>query len=140
MSIPLEGYAFLDALAVGESGGDYTILYGGGHFSDFSKFPVWGGLDDSHAAGRYQFEPATWAGEAAKLHLKDFSPANQDIAAWDLAVHVYAHCARRNLEDDLCAGVLGHVAGALHSTWTSLNYLFLSRYDTALARRKAVLA
>lgn len=66
-----------------ESGNDYTILYGGSHITpdmafDQYGFPQWAGLNNSHAAGRYQFEPRTWAMYAARLGIKDFSPKSQD--------------------------------------------------------------
>jgi muramidase (phage lysozyme) len=67
-----------------ESGGDYTILYGGSHF-DFETdafnqygFPIWGGLNDSHAAGAYQFEPKLWGYYALRLGIGNFSPNSQD--------------------------------------------------------------
>ena len=138
--------AFLDALAVGESDpvatregiSPYFILYGGGSFEKLPHttlgFPVWPGRDDSHAAGRYQFEPATWIEQATKLKLHDFGPASQDTAAWDLAATVYHHRLGRVLVDDLLAGNFGHVAGALQSTWTSLSgATFPERYRAALA-------
>jgi hypothetical protein len=76
-----------------ESGHDYTILYGGGHFSadtpvDGSGFPIWEGKDNSHAAGAYQMQPKFWAFYAARLGLTDFiNPRSQDAvaaAAWQV--------------------------------------------------------
>ena len=134
--------AFLDALAIGESGGRYDILCGGGRFSDYSAFPQWSGVQGpagvSHAAGKYQFEPATWQEEAAKLHLQDFSPASQDAAAWDLAQAVYQRVAGRDLAADLMAGDASHVAHALHSTWTSLGSSFPTRYLNELGATTGV--
>jgi len=57
------------------------------------------------------------------LGLKDFSPANQDIAAYDLAKTVYRQKTGRNLERDLKSGdpgVLAGIGSALAGTWTSL--------------------
>jgi muramidase (phage lysozyme) len=139
--------AFLDALARGESepasapyGDGYTILFGGGRFTDFSEFPDWDGVrfggSMTHAAGRYQFEPATWDECAARLRLPDFSPASQDAAAWDLAKRVYWRRKGSNLEVALAAGTtaaLAGVAAVLHSTWTSLSAAkFPRRYRAAL--------
>lgn len=48
-------------------------------------FPLWAGKGNSHAAGKYQFQPATWAFYAERLDIKDFSPLSQEIvaaAAW----------------------------------------------------------
>lgn len=64
-----------------ESNGQYNVLCGGAHFTSFAHFPVWAGHDGSHAAGAYQFEPATWSWIAGELHLPDFSPLSQTIAA-----------------------------------------------------------
>jgi muramidase (phage lysozyme) len=117
--------AFLDALAQGESGGDYRILCGGGHFTSFDTFPQWAGFQGpagiSHAAGKYQFEPATWREVAERLGLTDFTPGSQDAGAWDLARRVYAGHTGRSLEEDLALLDTSQVASALHSTWTSLS-------------------
>lgn len=140
--LPTVGRAFLDALAVGESGGKddiaaYTVLFGGSHFTGFAAFPEWSGVEvgDSvtHAAGRYQFEPATWRGQQAKLGLPDFSPESQDRAAWDLAETVYKARTRLDLTTELADDLSG-IAAALNSTWTSLSEsTFAHRYAAALA-------
>jgi muramidase (phage lysozyme) len=145
MTPPLQARkAFLDALAVGETepageprGYGYNILCGSTPasphtFASYAWFPKWAGWHNSHAAGRYQFEPATWADTAARLGLPDFTPASQDAAAWDLAMRVYHSRAKRNLSNDLVAGKLGWVVSALHGTWPSLTSTFPSRYQHAL--------
>lgn len=110
-----EGRGLLDAIAGGESTG-YNVLNGGGTFSDYSQFPAGG-----KAAGRYQFMPDTWADEAKRLGLKDFSPRSQDAAAWDLAQRVYTRRTGRLLADDLKdPSKQGAIAGVLSGTWTSL--------------------
>lgn len=60
----------------------YYIGVGG---TDLSKaqpnqygFPIWEGHGNSHAAGRYQFQPATWEQYAKPLGISDFSAASQD--------------------------------------------------------------
>lgn len=167
--IPIEARAFLDALAVGESGGAdddaaYSVLFGGSHFpvphtpnpvipSDPNRgnpssngwplfFPAWPGKwingVPTHAAGRYQFEPATWRDLQARLKLPNFSPVSQDHAAWELADIEY----RRNggpllnlLKEEATPAQLADVAEMLHPTWTSLNPdSFPSRYQEALKR------
>jgi len=139
--------AFLDALAEGESTGaakaegisPYFILYGGGSFRNLPRtaigFPIWPGKDNSHAAGKYQFEPRTYEKQAARLGLSDFSPASQDAAAWDLAATVYHNVIGGNLLTDLLiADDLDSIPSVLHSTWTSLSEAtFTERYHAALA-------
>ncbi len=69
-----------------ESGGNYTIGYGGTDLSDAPLneygFPQWSGKEGpygvTHAAGKYQFEPAEWERYAKPLGITDFSPASQD--------------------------------------------------------------
>lgn len=137
ISLDIARRAFLEALAVGESDGRYDILCGGGRFTDFSRFPEWSGVTGpagtSHAAGKYQFEPATWKAMAVKLDLTDFSPASQDKAAWELAVEDYHRHTGRTLADDLQAGDASHVRDGLHTTWTSLNSQFPQRFGTFVA-------
>lgn len=130
--------AFLVALSFGESENDpldYTELCGGGHFEGFAAFPQWAGVGDpiSHAAGRYQFEPATWRDMQGRLSLPDFSPTSQDHAAWALASEVYQRVTGRVLLADLQADDLASIAPALRSTWTSVNGEFPARYHGALA-------
>lgn len=99
--------AFLETIATFESApGDdgYSMLYGGGHFSDFRDHPAvlgWPGVvlpDEvcaragygpgcvSTAAGKYQFIRPTWRRLKDTLGLPDFSPASQDRAAIQLLV------------------------------------------------------
>lgn len=69
-----------------ESRGNYDVGYGGADLSDAPLnplgFPIWGGREGpagiSHAAGKYQFEPAEWARYAGPLGITDFSPQSQD--------------------------------------------------------------
>jgi muramidase (phage lysozyme) len=48
---------------------------------DYTAFPAWKGFRGSHAAGAYQFQPATWAWVASITGVPDFSPIAQDINA-----------------------------------------------------------
>ena len=150
-NISREGQAFLDALAIGESGPrpDYTILYGGAHFlpttpsrQGYYDFPLWPGQDNSHAAGRYQFEPATWKDVVERLDLghtiKSFrNPDDQDLGAWLLAQDDFHRKGGANLLTELRGGSdddLANVATTLKSTWTSLGPgSFPDRYRAALA-------
>lgn len=138
--------AFLDALAIGETEPDqqgktpkgygYNILVGStlSHpvtFDSYKEFPVWDGwhfVDSqgrtsvSHAAGRYQFEPATWRTVAAFLKLNDFTPASQDQGAWYLAQEEYHRLTGRQLIGDLMAmSNLDRIAQLLRPTWASLS-------------------
>lgn len=74
--------AFLDVLALHESGGRYNVSVGGATFSDMSKHPEMYRADlDSDAAGRYQFISTTYKPIAARLGIKDFSAQSQDLVA-----------------------------------------------------------
>ena len=125
--LPPEAYALLDTISGTESAGKYNIMYGGKRFSDYSDhprvaFPIQSGPNRgkrSSAAGRYQFIQGTWDDQRRKLGLKDFSPASQDAAAWNLASETYG----RGLMADLRSGDPKRVAAvgrALRKQWTSL--------------------
>lgn len=85
--------AFLAMIRRSETGttgaAAYSILVGGGTFSDFSKHPkirVWierYGIY-STAAGAYQINWPTWSTEQPSPKLPDFSPASQDAFALHL--------------------------------------------------------
>ena len=97
--------------------------------ADAFGFPSWPGrmvwnkdkgiYEHTSAAGRYEFEHGTWDTEAAKLGLKDFSPASQDAAAWDLAKSDYFKRTHRDLMADYQAHRGTEIATALQPTWTS---------------------
>jgi hypothetical protein len=115
----------LDRIASGESP-DYSTIYGGQKFSDFTDHPrvyvpIQGDPDGrkSSAAGRYQFLASTWDAQAKKLGLKDFGPESQDSAAWDLARTSYLGNTGRDLYGDAKAGKVDWKA--LAGQWPSLN-------------------
>jgi muramidase (phage lysozyme) len=133
-AIPIEGRALLDHIAVGESAGRYDVRYGGNVDKTFQGYtdhpriyePITSGPDvgkTSSAAGRYQFIGSTWDQQAKKLGLKDFSPANQDTAAWDLAQTEYKAKTGKDLLSVLKSGdqtAISDVPRQLSGQWSSL--------------------
>ena|GEM_PF-6853948 len=123
--------ALLDTISGPESGGKYDVMYGGKRFADFSDhprqlFPIMSGPNKgkkSSAAGRYQFIRGTWDKQKADLGLKDFSPASQDAAAWDLASDTFKDKTGQDLASVLQSGdpnAIAQVGKALSGVWTSL--------------------
>lgn len=105
------------------------------YFDDYSKHPNVVGMvtpdGKSTAAGRYQITKQTWDELSKKYNLKDFSPANQDKAAWYLAKERYSrNTSGRDLEADLSNGVTKYIQPSLGATWVSLktNFDFTGRY------------
>lgn len=153
-SIPREGRALLDAIAQGESDpvaaregiSSYFILVGGGSFEHmpnrdgYNGFPDWDGRQFSagvsHAAGRYQFEPATWRGIVPRFgsSVPDFrNPADQDWGAWFLAQSDYHARVGHDLLLNLKAGIITGLANVMRPTWASLSETTLpERYKAAL--------
>ncbi|QOF71856.1 hypothetical protein IG197_01825 [Aminobacter sp. SR38] len=145
--------ALLNTIAGPESGGRYNVIYGGGRFDDFSKHPgqavrIQTGPNagrTSSAAGKYQFLGSTWEDQAGKLGLTDFSPANQDKAAWNLAAETYKAKTGQDLDAVLQSGdpaAIASVGKVLNPIWTSLpggieqgtnTDRFVSTYQRALA-------
>jgi muramidase (phage lysozyme) len=129
-SVPPEGRALLDKIASTESAGRYNVRYGGKGDQTFQGYgdhpriaePITSGPDvgkTSSAAGRYQFIGSTWDAQAKKLGLKDFSPANQDAAAWDLAQTEYKTKTGKDLSQALRNGD-SDVLPSLSGQWSSL--------------------
>jgi muramidase (phage lysozyme) len=81
----VEEKSILGQIRLEQSNGAYNILFGGGHFAGWTNFPQWAGKvvngQPTHAAGAYQFEPATWQGIVAGTGVPDFTPKSQDIGA-----------------------------------------------------------
>jgi muramidase (phage lysozyme) len=127
-AIPAEGRALLDHIAGPESAGRYDVTYGGNRFAGFNDHPraavpITSGPDAgnvSTAAGRYQFIAPTWDAQKQKLGLTDFSPANQDAAAWDLAQAEYKSKTGKDLLTALRSGQTADVLPALSGQWSSL--------------------
>lgn len=123
--------ALLNTISGPESGGRYDVIYGGGKFSDFSHHPekavrIQTGPNagrTSSAAGKYQFLGSTWNDQASKLGLADFSPVNQDKAAWNLAAETYKAKTGQDLDAVLQSGdpnAIASVGKVLSPIWTSL--------------------
>ena len=93
-------------------GKDYNVIVGGKRFDDYSRHPNIG-AGKSHAAGAYQLQPGTWAPIQKDLHLPDFSPASQDLAAVDLL-------RQRGATDRLLAGDLDGAIIAGSHEWMGL--------------------
>ncbi len=122
--------AFLDPAAAikrYESGGNYTVGYGGADLSaaplSTDGFPQWAGKDNSHAAGAYQFEPGTWAIYADRLGITDFSPKSQDaVFAACFAVRRFSDWLPYNTK--LAAAVKAAGGTAMYSlgaTWLAMS-------------------
>jgi muramidase (phage lysozyme) len=132
-TLPPVAQTFLNSIASGESGGDYSREYGNNpdftSFADHPRQEFQTGVDangnpiNTSAAGRYQFEAGTWDRAAKALGLTDFSPANQDKAAWWLAQQDYGSRTGRDLLTDLRAHdpkTDALIQQSLAATWTSL--------------------
>ncbi|BAY80228.1 family 24 glycoside hydrolase (plasmid) [Nostoc linckia NIES-25] len=116
----------------------YTLLYGGRHFSNFSRHPnqcitivsVPHKSECSTAAGRYQILTTTWQEKLKKYHHKffnlssvnpkSFEPEIQDqvVYAWLTDRHVWGV----DIAVRLRQGKLNQVLQLLSGTWTSLGY------------------
>lgn len=123
--------ALLNTISGPESAGRYNVRYGGARFDGFGDHPRIGETitsgpnkgKKSTAAGRYQFIQGTWDDYARRMNLSDFSPKNQDLAAWELAKDTYRNEVGGDLDQALQSGdtdTLSGVGRALSGTWTSL--------------------
>jgi len=121
-----QAQGFLDAIASAEgTGGDYNIIVGGQKFEGLEHPNIVGVVTKagpSTAAGKYQITNETW--QYLKKNypdLGDFSPQNQDKAAFYLAKERYKQNTKgRDLEADLAAGNTQFLREALQKTWTGI--------------------
>lgn len=127
--------AFLALIRYGESantGDAYSMLYGGGHFSDYTDHPrQFFTLADGRrtsAAGAYQITWTTWQWVSTLGSLPDFSPHSQDLAALLLI-------KRRGALADVIAGNFDRAIAKCRNEWTSLPGAMESRYTLAKARQ-----
>jgi muramidase (phage lysozyme) len=145
LSIPAQ--SFLDSIASAESGGDYNIIVGGQRFEDFTEHPNIVGVvtkeGPSTAAGKYQITKQTWNYLKSKYSdLSDFSPQNQDKAAYYLAKERYKiNTKGRDLETDLEAGNTSYLRNALQNTWRGIliDKDFESRINRTIQNRKTII-
>lgn len=128
--LPTEARAFLDTGAGPESGGVYNIRYtpsggvtytGDQHPRIYETIPNDPQGRKSSAAGRYQITAETWDDLVKKYGYTDFSPKNQDDAAWHLAQDTYKQKTGGDLLADLRAGNLSNVDTALRGRWPTMN-------------------
>jgi len=131
--LPDEAKQLLNDIAKHE-GANYNTIVGEGKqgapatFSDYSKHPNIKGFfyadgDWSTAAGRYGITKTSWDEYTKKYpDLIDFSPENQDKAAWYMASERYRAKTGRNLIEDLKNGKYnkGQILSQLSGTWSSL--------------------
>lgn len=115
--------AFLGTIRYAEGtlgGNGYRTLFGGDlfdHYADHPRIPVTRNLGGrpltSTAAGAYQILERTWNDVVAALHLVDFSPAAQDVAAvWLIR--------RRGALDDVREGRFDDAIAKCAKEWASL--------------------
>jgi muramidase (phage lysozyme) len=135
--------AILNTIAGTESAGNYNIMYSPDQknqrfFSSFADHPrspavIAAGPNrgrTSDAAGKYQFLSSTWDATVREYNqqnpddpIKDFSPRNQDRAAFFLAAKTYKRNKGRDLAEDLLStdgNVIAGIGHALRGEWTSL--------------------
>src|ERR1700744_4464324 len=125
--------ALLAGIAQGETGGSsYAATEGtgasnlAGSTTDQYGFPQWSGVGNSHAAGIYQFQPATWDSIASQYNLNFQNPSDQNAAAWYNAQQTYsAQTGGQSLESalttDESTGNFSTIQSALAGQWPSVN-------------------
>lgn len=111
--------AMLAVIRKGEGTSDskgYNRIFGGQLFVGFNDHPrlkVTKNGYTSTAAGAYQFLSKVWDETKGIMHLKDFSPANQDLAA-------LGRIAARGALDDVINGRFEVAIKKLNKEWASL--------------------
>jgi muramidase (phage lysozyme) len=131
--------AFLAVIRKGEGTYDangYRRLFGGQLFISFADHPrvtVKAGGYTSTAAGAYQFLSSVWDETKNAMNLKDFSPANQDLAA-------LGRIAARGALDDVIAGRFTAAVQKCAKEWASLPFSPYGQPTQTLAAATQVFA
>jgi len=118
--------SFLSALALGESRGASSTFLGvggkdlSGAPTDQYGFPEWGGFGNSHAAGIFQFQPATFEQYASEYNLNFRNPGDQNAAAWYLAQDTFKKQTGGDLSTALSSGQFSSIQTALAKVWPSV--------------------
>jgi hypothetical protein len=100
--------------------------YGNVDLTNYSRdvygFPMWAGGTTSagptHAAGQFQFQPATWDSVAQAHNLNFNNPQDQSAGAWYLAQDQYAKQTGGDLQTALQNNTFD--PSTLHQTWAGL--------------------
>jgi murein DD-endopeptidase MepM/ murein hydrolase activator NlpD len=144
--IPPEGKALLDAIAGAEAPG-YNSRYPSKTFSNGYKDhprlpePTKDGRT-SDAAGRYQFLSSTWD---SYKPAKAFTPENQDVAAWRLAISAYGKGESGIVKDLQKDPMKVATSAGMLQQWPSLpggnqkndaTSGFLNRYNSSVKKYK----
>lgn len=129
---------FLAAITEGEGGISWDTLFGAGTLlppstdvmvtaagrewvGGIDVFPPWGGAaidgNITHAAGAFQFEPASYAGAAQTSGRSTFWPQDQIMNAWTLAAAVFQANSGQSLHTVLEAGQIDLIPQYLMGTW-----------------------
>jgi muramidase (phage lysozyme) len=135
--LPPQAGGILNAIAAGESAGRYDIRFDGsktgakiGSFSDHpriaSKIP-WNGKQ-STAAGKYMFIQGTWDNAAQAIGARDFSPQNQDRAAWYWAQQTYKKQTGGDLNAAINNGDFASIKRALGTQWEAVRTMELEDF------------
>jgi len=124
--LPHEALALLDAIAIG-AGGDPLA------YDDDCGDAV-----GRPGGGRYGLHPAVCWRLAGELGLSDFSPENQDQAAWHMASRAYRRGTGRDLIADLSQNPPVLAWQALAAVWSGIDAQTAAMFAGALtARRRA---
>lgn len=123
-----------------ESNGDYTVLVGGGHFTDFSDhpgnlgwkgIPTRDGLNVTTAAGAYQITKRTFNTYKNQFGVATFDPQAQDRFALGLL----------RVRGALPLIQAGNFAGALAKLpdeWESIRFVLAGQYHIDLAQAEQI--
>ena len=146
---------FLAAVTEGEGGVSWNTLYGYGTLlppdagvsgpigarlwtGSIATFPTWGGASISngvtHAAGAFQFEPASYSGAAQTTGRSTFWPQDQIMNGWTLAAQNFQALSGQSLHTVLDADQLDLIPQYLMATWPGgCSSSFPSRYADNLS-------